>query len=123
MALRDQLVRLGLARPPAPIFRTYVPRPPGKPEPRELPFGPVACTDEWGTEFELWQANKLSLNVTANAVQVQLARTMPPNPPVWGGPITLQTGPYSHVGPFGYWRFRNRSAGLQGVVEGTAFSE
>lgn len=88
-----------------------------------MPFGPVQCGDDWGTEFELWHANKLSLTVTSNAIYVQLSRTMPPNPPVWGGPIILQTGPYSHVGPFGYWRFKNRSAGLAGLVEGTAFSE
>lgn len=121
--VRQRLVRLGLVAPPAPIYPAYRPRPPGDPEPRELPFGPLECTDEWGTELELWHANKLSLTVSANAVYVQLARTMPPWPPVWGGAIVLQIGPYSHVGPFGYFRFRNRSPALVGVVEGTAFSE
>jgi hypothetical protein len=116
--------RLGLARRPV-VAALPGYRPPrlGAPEPRELPFGPVQTTDDWSTEFELWRGNKITVNVTGQTVQVQLARSMPPNPAVWGGPITLQPGPWSHVGPFGYFRFRSRTRGLPGLIEGTAYSE
>lgn len=125
MSVRDRLQQLGLVKPPPPVrrYRTYTPRAPGDPEARELPFGPFQTADDWGPDLELWRGNKLSLNIVGNTIQIQLSRTMPPAPPSWGGPIALQPGPYSHVGPFGYFRFRSRSAGQPATVEGTAFSE
>jgi hypothetical protein len=128
--LRQTAQRLGLAQPSTAErmqrlgLRPFTPAAPGPPEPRELPFGPLQLTDNWGAEFELWLGNKLTVYVRGtNRAQIQLARTRPPAPPVWGGPVTLDPGPWSHVGEFGYFRFRNGSPGLIALVEGTAYSE
>ncbi len=124
MTIRDRLQRLGLVpTPPAPVYRTYTPRAPDAPQGRAQPFGPEVTAADWGTEHELWSGNKLSVTVDGNPVYVQLSRTQPPHPPVWDAPFALGLGPYSHVGPFGYFRFKDRNAGQHGTVEGAAFSE
>jgi len=92
-------------------------------EPREFSFGPFSVGDDWGVPLELWRANKLTILVGANPLVVQLARQLPPQPATWGAPIQLNVGPWSHVGPFGYWRFRNLNPGAAAVVSGTAYSE
>lgn len=93
--------------------------------PRTQPFGPLPVGDDWTPvqPLQLWHATKLTVRVGANQVQVRLARTMPPDPPEWDYPLTLDVGPWSHSGPFGYWQFRNAVAGSGAVVTGAAFSE
>lgn len=120
---RSLLQLFGLAAPPAPELRPYRPQSPGPPAGRSFPFGPIVTAAEYGSDFELWQANKLTITVRDNAVAVQLSRTQPPDPPEWDAPFIVDVGPYSHVGSFGYFRFKDATAGAHATVQGTAFSE
>lgn len=120
---RSLLQLFGLTAPPPPELRTYRPPAIDPPQGRSLPFGPLTTDAEYGPDFELWQGNKLTVIVDTNDVVVQLSRTQPPNPPVWDAPFVVPLGPYSHVGPFGYFRFKDAVAGQHGGVQGTAFSE
>jgi hypothetical protein len=123
VTLRARLERLGLVAPPAPNLRSYRLQSPGEQQGRTRPFGPIVTAAEWGDDLELWGGNKLTVTVDGFDVYVQLSRTQPPNPPVWDAPFPLGLGPYSHVGPFGYFRFKDRIPGSHGTVEGAAFSE
>lgn len=87
------------------------------------PIEPRSTGDEWGEPLSTWGANKLTLNVGANSLQVQLSRDEPPSPPTWDQPITLPPGPWSHTGPFGWVRFRNANRGVIATVFGTAYAE
>ena len=122
---RSLLELFGITKPPPPgaPLRAYQLPAIAPPQGRSLPFGPLTTTEEYGPDFELWQGNKLSVVIDTNPVTVQLSRTQPPNPPEWDAPFTIPLGPYSHVGAFGYFRFKDAVAGAHGGVQGAAFSE
>ena len=85
---------------------------------------PVAVGDDWTAfPYSLWGATKITLNITGNAIEVQFSRDQPPNPPTWDDPIPIPVGFWSHVGPFGYVRFRNQRAGAIGTVYGALYAE
>lgn len=84
---------------------------------------PLALGDDWTEPFELWGARKVSLYAGANAVAAQLSRSQPPEPPTWDDPIPIPVGPWSHVGPFGYIRFKNLLPGQTATVYGALYAE
>lgn len=84
---------------------------------------PFALADDWSDPYELWGGTKLSINVGANPLQMQLSRSVPPEPPAWDDPILVPAGPFSHVGPFGYVRFANLTPGLTATVYGSLYAE
>jgi hypothetical protein len=84
---------------------------------------PFALADDWSAPVALWGATKITLTVGGNPVDVQLSRDVPPAPPAWDDPIPVPVGPWSHLGGFGYVRFRNLTPGLVGTVYGALYAE
>lgn len=85
---------------------------------------PQSVGDDWtSSPFQLWGANKLTLNVGGNPILVQLSRDDPPNPPSWDDAVPVGVGPWGHGGPFGYVRFRNANPGAAAVVFGALWAE
>jgi len=92
--------------------------------PRSRGFKNFVTAPDWNEPpFELRDANKLTLQVAANAIELRFSRTQPPEPPTWDYPIPVLVGPYGHSGDFGYWQLRDATAGSHGAVTGAAFAE
>lgn len=87
-------------------------------------FG-VATTDAWSVDIPVWRGAAITIAVSGNPIDVQLALEDPPAPPLWGRLMPILglpvSTPWQHAGPFGYFRVRSHTAGAPATIDYTAY--